>query len=362
VTDPDSNLQPTTHSSNDAQTWAMFLTLAVIWGSSFMWIRFALDEGAAPMAIVSMRTLFAGLLLVVVLVARGGRLPLRWNLWKRMIFLGATNIVVPFALIAWGQQYIPSGMASILNAMVPLFTIVFAAVALADEHITAGKLGGLAVGFAGVIVLAMPSLEAASADQDAALAVVGMLAVAGASVFYGIASVYTRRRVTGMPIIEQPDGTRRAPLPVEISLGSTVSAFVMITVAALILERPEGGLLMIPASTVGWVAVIWLGVLGTGLAYLIFFRIIERWGATRTTLVTYVIPVVAIVLGFLFLDERLRPIELVGAALIIGGVVLVNGNVGQKPLFGQARAEAAAVDPSAGPQDAHSRGQARDSR
>ena len=336
------NTQPTTHSNNDPQTWAMFLTLAVIWGSSFMWIRIGLDEGVAPMAIVSMRTFFAAIVLAVVLVARHGRLPLRWDLWKRMIFLGAANIVVPFALIAWGQQYIPSGMASILNAMVPLFTIVFAALALADEHITAGKLSGLAVGFVGVIVLALPSLEAASADQDAALAVVGMLAVAGASVFYGIASVYTRRRVTGMAIIEQPDGTRRAPMPVEISLGSTVAAFLMITVAALVFERPDDGLMTIPASAVGWVALIWLGVLGTGLAYLIFFRIIERWGATRTTLVTYVIPLVAIVLGFLFLDERLRPVELVGAALIIGGVVLVNGNVGQTPLFGQARADAEA--------------------
>ena len=145
-----------------------------------------------------------------------------------------------------------------------------------------------------------------------------------------------------MPIIEQPDGSRRAPLPVEISLGSTVAAFLMITLMALIFERPAGGLLTIPASAVGWVALIWLGALGTAVAYLIFFRVIERWGATRTTLVTYVIPVVAIVLGFLFLDERLRPLELVGAALIIAGVVLVNAKVGQKPLFGQARAEAEA--------------------
>ncbi len=320
----------------------MFLTLSVIWGSSFMWIRIGLDEGAAPMAIVSMRTLFAAVLLGAVLLARRGRLPLRWNLWKRMIFLGATNIVVPFALIAWGQQYIPSGMASILNAMVPLFTIFFAAAALADEHITAAKLGGLGIGFLGVIVLALPSLEAAGADEDAALAVAGMLAVAGASVFYGVASVYTRRRVTGMPIIEQPDGTMRAPLPVEISLGSTVAAFLMITLAALVFERPEGGLLTVPDSAIGWVALLWLGVLGTGVAYLIFFRIIERWGATRTTLVTYVIPLVAIALGFIFLGERLRPLELVGAALIIAGVVLVNARYGQRPLFGAARAEAEA--------------------
>ena len=318
----------------------MFLTLAAIWGSSFLWIAIALDEGVAPLSIVSMRTLFAALLLAVVLLARRGRLPLHWNLWKRMIFLGATNIVIPFALIAWGQQYIPSGMASILNAMVPLFTIMLAAVALADEHITAAKIGGLGIGFVGVVVLALPSIEAAGADENAALAVAGMLAVAAAGVFYAIASVYTRRRVTGMPIIEQPDGTRRAPLPVEISLGSTVTAFAMITVLALLFERPEGGLLAIPESALGWVGLVWLGALGTGLAYLLFFRVLERWGATRATLVTYVIPIVAIVLGFIVLGERLRPLELVGAALIIAGVVLVNANVGQRPLFGRARAEA----------------------
>ena len=318
----------------------MFLTLAAIWGSSFLWIAIALDEGVAPLTIVAMRTLFAGVLLAVVLLARRGRLPLHWNLWKRMIFLGATNIVIPFALIAWGQQYIPSGMASILNAMVPLFTIMLAAVALADEHITAAKIGGLGIGFVGVVVLALPSIEAAGADENAALAVAGMLAVAAAGVFYAIASVYTRRRVTGMPIIEQPDGTRRAPLPVEISLGSTVTAFAMVTVLALLFERPEGGLLAIPESALGWVGLVWLGALGTGLAYLLFFRVLERWGATRATLVTYVIPIVAIVLGFIVLGERLRPLELVGAALIIAGVVLVNANVGQRPLFGRARAEA----------------------
>ena len=343
MTQPRAALQPTTHASNDAQTWAMFLTLSVIWGSSFLWIRIGLDEGMAPLTLVSLRTLFAGLLLGAVLLARRGRLPLRWNLWKRMLFLGATNIVAPFALIAWGQQYIPSGMASILNAMVPLFTIVFAAAFLVDEHVTPAKLGGLAMGFVGVIVLASPSLGAIGADEDAALAVAGMLAVAGAAVFYGIASVYTRRRVSGMPIIEQSDGTMRAPLPVETSLGSTFTAFVMISALALLFERPETGLLTLPQNGLGWLAVIWLGALGTGVAYLIFYRVIERWGATRTTLVTYFIPVVAIALGFAVLGERLRLVELVGAALIIGGVILVNANVGQQPLFGQARAEAQAA-------------------
>jgi drug/metabolite transporter (DMT)-like permease len=216
--------------------------------------------------------------------------------------------------------------------MVPLFTIIFATVALADEHITPAKLGGLGIGFAGVVVLAWPSVQAANGNEDATLAVAGMLAVAGAAVFYGIASVYTRRRVTGMRIIEQPDGSRRAPLPVEISLGSTVTAFVVISLLALLFERPAGGLLSLPQSALGWVGLLWLGALGTAVAYLLFFRLIERWGATRTTLVTYVIPVVAIALGFVVLGERLRPLELVGAVLIIAGVILVNASVGQRPL------------------------------
>ena len=110
----------------------------------------------------------------------------------------------------------------------------------------------------------------------------------------------------------------------------------------MLFERPEGGLIVVPASVGGWVGVVWLGALGTGVAYLIFYRLIARWGATRTTLVTYVIPIVAIAVGDVFLDERLRPIEFVGAALIIGGVILVTGKRGQKPLFGEARVRAEA--------------------
>jgi len=317
----------------------MFLTLAVIWGSSFLWITVALEDGVPPLTVVSLRAFFAALMLGAVMLVRRGRLPFHWNLWKRMVVLGATNIVIPMALIAWGQQYIPSGMASILNAMVPLFTIGLAALVLVDEHITRAKLGGLSVGFVGVIVLASPSLRAAGSDEDAAAAVAGMLAVAAAAFFYAIAAVYVRRRITGMPIIEQSDGSRRAALPVEISMGSTVAALVMITGLALVFERPAEGLLTLPSSTAAWFGLVWLGVLGTGVAYLLFYRLIARWGATRTTLVTYVIPVVAIVVGFIFLDERLRLIELVGAALIIAGVVLVNTNIGRSRLFARGARE-----------------------
>jgi drug/metabolite transporter (DMT)-like permease len=185
-------------------------------------------------------------------------------------------------------------------------------------------------------------VDAARLGDDALLALAGMLAVALATVFYAVASVYTRRRLSGHAIVRLSDGSRRAPTPTEISFGSVFSAFLIITGMAAIFERPADGLYALPSSGAGWLAMIWLGALGTGVAYLLFFRIIERWGATRTTLVTYVIPVVAIVLGFVFLGERLRPLELAGAALIIGGVVMVNSNIGQRPLFGRAAAEARA--------------------
>jgi drug/metabolite transporter (DMT)-like permease len=321
--------QPTTRSTDDAQTWALFLLLAVVWGSSFLFIKIALDEGLAPLTIVSYRALFGSVLLGLVLLARGGRLPLQWEIWKHMGFLALTNLVVPMALIAWGQQYIPSGMASILNAMVPLFTVLMAALLLHDESLKPTRAAGLAIGFVGVVLLASPSLGGIQTDENALFAVAGMAAVALAAVFYAMAAVYARRRVTGQAVIREPDGSFRAPRPAEIAFGSTFAALLMLVPLVLLFERTDGAY-PVPSSGAAWFSVVWLGLLGTGFAYLLFFRLIERWGATRTTLVTYVIPVVAISLGFILLGERLRPIELLGAGLIIGGVVLVNSNLGRR--------------------------------
>lgn len=306
----------------------MFLCLSAIWGSSFLFIHVGLEEGIGPLTIVSQRTIWGVLMLGVTLIAWGGRLPLSARLWGRLTILGLTNIVVPFALIAWGQQYITTGVTSILNAMVPLFTVIIAMGFLRDEALSRARLAGLGIGFGGVVLLMLPSLSDAPTDQRAGLAVLGMAAVAAAAVSYGIAAVYTRRQVSGQAIVTMRDGTLRAPTAVEIGLGSTLAAGIIITPLAMLVEHPAGGLYAWPASTEAWFAMLWLGLLGTGVAYLLFFRIIERWGATRTTLVTYVIPVVAIALGFVLLGERLRPLELIGAALVIGGVVLVNARLG----------------------------------
>jgi drug/metabolite transporter (DMT)-like permease len=302
-----------------------FLSLAAVWGSSFLFIKLALEDGVPPFTIVLFRAALGALLLAALMLLGGGRLRLDLATWRRMAVLGLTNIVIPYALISWGQQYIPSGMASILNAMVPLFTFLLATVVLRVEDFTPARVGGLVLGFAGVVLLALPSLGSAMDDAKGVIAVEGMLAVALAGVSYAVAAVYSRRRLTGQPLVRSADGSLRAPTAHEIALGSTLVGLVVVSALALVLERPAGGLIHLPATPAAWFGILWLGLLGTGLAYLLFFGILERWGATRTTLVTYVLPVVAITLGFVFLGERLRPIELVGGALVIGGVVLVNG-------------------------------------
>jgi drug/metabolite transporter (DMT)-like permease len=324
-------LHPAHNPNQEAQTWGLFLLLAIVWGSSFLFIKIGLDEGLAPLTIVTYRALFGAVLLGLLLLARGGRLPLQWSVWKHMAVLGITNIVVPMALIAWGQQYIPSGMASILNALVPMFTVLMAAFILHDEAITPARAAGLTVGFVGVVALASPSLGAIGDGDEGAFSVAGMAAVALAAVFYAVAAVYTRRRLSGRAVVALDGGARRAILPREMAFGSTFAALVMLVPLVLVFEGANGASFPLPANAVAWFTVAWLGLLGTGVAYLLFYWLLDVWGATRTTLVTYLIPLVAIMLGFALLGERLRPVELAGAALIIGGVVLVNANLGGRP-------------------------------
>jgi drug/metabolite transporter (DMT)-like permease len=210
--------------------------------------------------------------------------------------------------------------------------------------LSSARLGGLAVGFVGVVLLALPSLGAAFDDAAHVGSLVGMLAVVLATISYAVAAVYSRLRLTGQPIVEAGDGTLRAPRPQEIALGSTLAALPAITIVALLFERPAHGLLALPGSGNAWFAVLWLGLLGTGCGYLLFYGILERWGATRTTLVTYVIPIVAVSLGFLLLGERLQLLELLGAVLIIAGVVLVNGSIGRQSVVRSTR-EAPRLEP-----------------
>jgi drug/metabolite transporter (DMT)-like permease len=313
---------PSLRSRQEAWTWATFLSLAAIWGSSYLFIKIGLEDGLPPYTLVSLRTLFGALCLGLLMVATRGRLPRTRRAWSRISLLAVVNIAIPFALTTWGSQSISSGLVGILNAMQPLFAVVLASLVLHDEPLTGGRVAGLLLGFAGIVTLALPRLTPGNSSETAAL--LGMAAVVGASLAYAVGAVYARHRITGRPLIRGEDGVPRAPTALEISFAQVlVAAFVTTTISAIV-ERPPSGILTLPSSAEGWFAILWLGVLGTGLAYILYFRVMAAWGATRTTLVTYVMPVIAIVLGFVFLGERLRPAELVGTALIIGGVVLVN--------------------------------------
>ncbi len=312
-------------SGSEAQTWGLFLLLSFIWGSSYLFIKIGLEEGMTPFTLVSIRTILGTSFLALVMRWQGARLPRSSTTWLHMGVVGMTNIVTPYALITWGELHISSGMAGILTAMVPLFTVVLAAFILRDEPVTPSRATGLAIGFGGVIVLALPSLSSATGG-DGLLTLAGMLTVGLAAVSYAVAAVYTRRRLSGKPVMTAADGSARAPTPLEISFGQVFVGMLAITALALLFERPEGGLLVLPESPAAILSMVWLGLLGTGVAFLLYFAIIGRWGATRATLITYVMPVVAIVLGFIVLGERLLPLELGGAVFIIGGVILVNAN------------------------------------
>lgn len=326
-------------SSDDLGTWGLFLLLSFIWGSSYLFIKIGLDEGMAPLTLVAVRTLLGTAFLALVMRWQGARVPRAARTWLLMGIVGLTNIVIPYALITWGELYISSGMAGILTAMVPLFTVVLASLVLHDEPVTPTRVGGLAIGFGGVVLLALPSIVG-DGGEGRLLAVAGMVAVALAALSYAVAVVHTRKRLSGKPVMTESDGSMRAPTSLEIAFGQVFVGMLVITPLAVLFERPAGGLLALPSSSEAFFAMVWLGLAGTGVAYLLYFAIIARWGATRATLITYVMPVVAIALGFAVLGERLQALELFGAVLIIGGVVLVNANIGRRRISSQPAPEA----------------------
>jgi drug/metabolite transporter (DMT)-like permease len=185
------------------------------------------------------------------------------------------------------------------------------------------------------VLLASPNFGVGGGG-DATLSLVGEAAIAGAALSYACGAVYSRHSITGRALIDDPERGPRTPTPAEIALPQVASAAVCTTVASLVIEHPAGpGALIVPATLAAWFAVAWLGVLGSGVAYLLYFRIIRAWGATRSTLVTYVMPIVGIALGVLVLSEHLHPAEILGTVLVLGGLVLANVRVWQRRLIGR---------------------------
>lgn len=316
--------------------WLLFLGLSTIWGSSFLFIKIGIDEGLGPLTVVAYRLGIATVFLLAVGLLTGARIPRERRTLLIVGLLGPVNVVVPFVLITSAEQYISSALAAILNGLVPLFTIVFASLVLRDEPITLNRLGGLLIGFAGAVLLVSPNLGGEAIGLGGTQ-LLGEVMLVVACIAYAVSAVYIRRLVSGKPLARDADGTPRPLKAVEVSIVQSIVAFVLVLPMALVFEG-QGGLIAAPPSLRAAFAVTWIGLLGSGVAYLLLFRLIDAWGATRSTLVTYVMPVVGIALGVIVLQETLHPAEIGGTVLVIGGVVLANSSIGQRRLFGRAAA------------------------
>lgn len=282
--------------------WLLFVLLSFFWGSSYLFIKVGVDAGLAPFTLVMLRLLIGSALLATVVGIARERLPREARFYGHISVVGLVGIALPFVLITIAEASVDSAVAAVLTAPVPLFVIPFAALMLADERLTANKVLGVIVGLVGVVVLVgFDPAQLGTTDFLAELLLVG------AAISYAVAGVYARRFVTGY----------RPMIP---ALFEVFTALVMVGVLAFILERP----LEAPVNLDTVASVLWLGLFGSGLAFLVFFRILGRWGAARTSMVAYLLPVWGIILGALVLREEIPPALLTGTALIIGGIALVN--------------------------------------
>lgn len=298
---------PQTRPSNRPMTlseWAMLLALSVVWGGSFFFNGVAVRE-LPVFTIVVARVALAAAILLAILRVRGERLPSGWPVWRAFLVMGALNNAIPFSLIVWGQQHIASGVASILNASTPLFTVVLAHVLTSDERMNAGKLTGVAVGLAGVaVMIGGDAVRALGAD------VAAQLACLAAALAYALSNIYGRR-FRAMEVA-----------PMTVATGQVIASSALLLPLMLAVDRPWT--LAAPGmAALG--ALVGLAAVSTALACVLFFRLLSTAGATNLALVAFLVPVSAILLGILFLGEVAMPKHVAGMALIGLGLAAIDG-------------------------------------
>ncbi|MCL9844788.1 DMT family transporter [Ralstonia solanacearum] len=274
------------------------LTLAALWGGSFLFMRVAAPL-FGPVALIALRVAIASAFLLPVLAMRGGLGALRAQ-WPHLLAVGILNSAIPFCLFAYAELTLTAGFTSVLNAAAPLFAAIVAFVWL-GERMSSWRVLGLAIGFVGVIVLV-----GGSSALDAGQGGLAVAAALGATVLYGLASSYTKRHLTGVP-------------PLAVATGSQVAAAIVLAPLAVWLwpaHTPTGSV---------WFHVIGLGIACTGIAYILFFRLVAHVGPTRAVSVTFLIPVFGVLWGILFLDEPLTLNMVAGCAVILLGTSLSTG-------------------------------------
>lgn len=295
------------------QAWGGFWLLALIWGSSYMFIRIGVAQ-VPPFQLVFIRTGIAAIGLITVVYGRGKRLPTDWRSIRDLLFLGIVNTIFPFALITWGETRIESSLASVLQATSALFSLVVAHFTFVDERITWRKVIGLSLGFLGVIVLASRSSGQVASTVTPIMHLLGQLAIVISSLCYAIGGVYGRKAMQNR--LE----------PIVTAAGAMLVAAVITGLIAYGAPLWGGaapvGVQQLSPRVLG--ALLALGLVNTFGAYLIFYSLVATLGAARTSMVTYVLPVVGLLLGAIFLDEPIDGRLLLGATLILSSIGISN--------------------------------------
>lgn len=280
----------------------LFVLLGLIWGSAYLAVEVG-AEALGPLSFVSVRLAIGAAVLLTVLRLRGGRLPSRSTM-RHVAVVGLTGVALPFTLITWGQRGVDAGLASLFNAATPLFTVILAGLVLRDEPLRAGRLAGVLIGLGGVVVVVGGGIDGgASAGSIAAM----LLAVAS----YAVTAVYARRHLRG-----------QRPLP--IAAGQVASGLAITGPLALLFEQPA--FVIPPAATLE--ALLWLGLAASALAPLLFFHLIGSWGAARTSVVNYLIPLVGVSSGAIVLGESVGPTTVIGGLVVVAGVAIATRATG----------------------------------
>jgi drug/metabolite transporter (DMT)-like permease len=277
--------------------------LAAMWGPSFLFIKVAVAD-IPPLTLVLGRVGIAAALLYLLLLWRRESLPRRWITWKHIAVMALIHNTIPFVLFSWGEQYIDSALAAILNGTTPIFTILLAHYFTVDDHLTPTKVGGTLLGLVGLAFLIGPALL-----DGVQVTTWGLLALTAASIFYAVAIIYSRNHLRGLPPLVAPTG-------------QLLLATLYILPVALLVDRPFS---LPQPSLAAAASLLALAVLGTAVAFVVYYRLVETADPSTVSMVTYIIPVIGVVLGVLILNEKLLWSTYAGFAFILVGVMSVNG-------------------------------------
>jgi len=287
-----------------ALTWGLLALLGLIWGGSFFFARIAVAE-VPPLTLVFLRLSIAALALHIYIGGRFGIYPLLKSRWREFLILGILNNALPHALIFFGQTRIGAGLASILNATTPIWTVLIANSLTSDEKLSSAKLIGCLIGLLGTVVLIGPSIT-----DSSDLPLWALLLPVVAAISYGFAATYGKRF--------------KGVAPPVIAAGQMTASSLVALPLSLVMDHPWA-LAMPSINSIA--AILAIALLSTASGYIVYFRIMAAAGATNTSLVTLLVPPSAILLGFLFLGERLEMTEIAGMALIGAGLVILDGRI-----------------------------------